>query len=148
MFEQILIGIGIIVILVLLWRVWVLEQKLRIFWPKGETKALEGLVYEHAEKLQNILQHTGELQGGVDRLRDDFLRTIHKVEMLRFNPFADSGGDQSFTIAMLDGHDNGYIISSFFTQGRPMVYAKPVEAGKSKYKLSGEEEEVLARAMR
>jgi hypothetical protein len=67
--------------------------------------------------------------------------------MVRFNPFSDTGGDQSFVIALLDGKNNGVVFSSLYTRGQPLVYAKPIEAGASRYQLSKEEADALARAI-
>jgi len=72
-------------------------------------------------------------------------KTIQKVSIIRFNPFKDTGGDQSFAIALLDSEDNGLIISSLFARQGTRVYSKPIKNGKSKYPLSKEELEALKR---
>ncbi len=72
---------------------------------------------------------------------------IQKVEVLRFNPFKETGGDLSFAIALLDAQNNGVVISSLHGREGTRVYAKPIEDGKSKYNLSDEEEEVLKKVI-
>lgn len=69
--------------------------------------------------------------------------SIQKVGFLRFNPFNDTGGDQSFSLVLLDGLDSGVIITSLYMRDGVRIYAKRVLQGKTKQQLSKEEEGVL-----
>ena len=59
--------------------------------------------------------------------------------MIRFNPFEDTGSDQSFAIALLDDRLDGIVLSSLHGRGTTRLFAKPVEGGESKHALSDEE---------
>ena len=59
--------------------------------------------------------------------------------MVRFNPFSEIGGDQSFSVALLDGNDDGLVITSFYTREGNRVYGKPIKQSVSQYALSKEE---------
>lgn len=72
---------------------------------------------------------------------------IQKVGFKRFNPFEHTGGDQSFSLALLDHKDDGVIISSLYTRDGVRVYAKEIKRGSSKHPLSDEEREVLEQAL-
>src|SRR3989339_439003 len=62
---------------------------------------------------------------------------FQKSAFLRFNPFGDTGGDQSFIWVLLDAHDNGVILSALHGRGGTRVYAKEVEKGLvEKHRLS------------
>lgn len=81
------------------------------------------------------------------KLEKDGLLHIQKVGLLRFNPFKDTGGDQSFILALVDAHNTGVIISSLHTRTGTRWYAKHVINGKgAEYELSKEEEEALKSA--
>jgi hypothetical protein len=67
---------------------------------------------------------------------------MQKVGMIRFNPFKEVGGDQSFSLAILDGSDSGVVITSYYSRKENRIYGKPIKNGSSDYPLS--EEEVLA----
>lgn len=73
---------------------------------------------------------------------------VQKVGIVRFNPFKEIGGDQSFSIALLDGQDSGFVLTSLYSREGNRVYAKPIERGKSNYQLSEEEKEALRKAQR
>lgn len=69
---------------------------------------------------------------------------IQKVGLLRFNPFKDTGGDQSFILSMVNGNDTGVIISALYSRSGTRWYAKRVTNGKGvEYELSEEEKKVL-----
>jgi hypothetical protein len=128
------------------YRLYHVEKKLRTLFGGAKAKTLESLVGEHHQLLERLHGESGELQKAVFALEKNFLRSVQKVGIVRFNPFPDSGGDQSFAIALLDGNDNGIALSSIYVHGTPMVYAKPIEKGDSKYALSQEEKDALGRA--
>lgn len=82
-----------------------------------------------------------------DKLEKSGLLHIQKVGLLRFNPFKDTGGDQSFILALVDAQNTGVIISSLHTRTGTRWYAKHVINGKgAEYELSKEEEEALKSA--
>lgn len=70
-------------------------------------------------------------------------KAVQKVGFLRFNPFQDTGGDNSFIIVMLDSENNGFIFSSLYMREGTRLYAKAVERGGVKQPLSDEEQRVL-----
>jgi hypothetical protein len=73
---------------------------------------------------------------------------VQKTGVVRFNPFPGVGGEQSFTVALLDGNDTGVVITSHYLRECNRVYAKPVEKGISSYTLSKEEKEAIEKAQR
>ena len=75
-------------------------------------------------------------------------KSIHKVGVVRFNPFKDIGGDQSFALALLDGKNSGVVISSLHTREGTRIYSKPVIKGTSeKYALTDEEKAAIKAAV-
>ena len=74
---------------------------------------------------------------------------IQKIGFKRYNPFTDTGGDQSFTTAILDETGDGIMISSLHSRENTRLYAKKVEAGKvNNQSLSSEEQEVIKQALK
>ena len=75
-------------------------------------------------------------------------RFIQKVGIVRFNPYNDMGGDQSFALAVLDGLRNGVVISSLCSRSGTRIYAKTVMNGDGlDHPLSQEEQEAINKAM-
>ena len=72
---------------------------------------------------------------------------MQKTSMVRYKAFADVGSDLSFSIALLDGNDNGAILTSIYGRNESTTYAKPIDKGMSRYDLSEEEKKVLEQAI-
>lgn len=86
---------------------------------------------------------------GLDKDADkvDSQYHLQKVGLVRFNPFAETGGDQSFCLALLDGEDSGLVISSLHSRETTRIYAKPVRKGKPVgYDFSAEEKQAVLKA--
>jgi hypothetical protein len=73
--------------------------------------------------------------------------SFQKKGMVRYNPFKDTGGNQSFSLALLDLDNNGFILTSIHGREVNRVYAKNIEKGKSAHNLSAEEKEALTLAV-
>jgi hypothetical protein len=125
-----------------------LSHKLNILFSGKDAANLESVILSHSEEIKALDKEIQELFEISNKIHQLSLLSIHKVEILRFNPFKDLGGDQSFAIALINGRDSGLIISSLHTREGTRVYAKPITKGKSeKYTLTEEEEKVLKQAM-
>ncbi|MGH2382140.1 MAG: DUF4446 family protein [Candidatus Limnocylindria bacterium] len=70
-------------------------------------------------------------------------RSLQHIGLVRFNPFEDTGSDQSFAIALLDDQRDGIVISSLHGRANTRVFAKPVADGGSPHNLSDEETEAI-----
>jgi hypothetical protein len=66
--------------------------------------------------------------------------------LVKFNPFSDTGGDQSFVISLLDGGGSGILITSLHGRGATRLYVKKVTEGKTDQSLSLEEQQALKQA--
>ena len=94
--------------------------------------------------------HTGlqAVEGRVSGIEEANKQHVQKVSLKRFNPFDDTGGNQSFSVAFLDANNNGVVFSSLHGRSGTRIYAKPVKDGKQHdYELSQEELEVIGLAL-
>lgn len=82
----------------------------------------------------------------IDKLQDEGQFHVQKVGLIRFNPFRETGGDHSFSIALLDGKDTGVVLTGLHTRERTRVYAKAINKGKSEHELSNEEKKAFTKA--
>jgi len=70
-------------------------------------------------------------------------RSLQHIGLVRFNPFDDTGSDQSFAIALLDDQRDGIVISSLHGRANTRIFAKSVADGASAHNLSDEESEAM-----
>lgn len=133
--------------LVLLWQVFMLGGRLGELLRGKKGQDLESVLAEYGRRLREGEQEFKRLRDDVARLDVMATKSIQKVGVVRFNPFEDTGGDQSFAIALLDSEDNGVVLSSLYSREGTRVYTKPVVRRESKYHLSDEEREAIRRAI-
>ncbi|HZQ29753.1 MAG TPA: DUF4446 family protein [Patescibacteria group bacterium] len=101
--------------------------------------------------LENLLKDINFTKKELDNLKNycntiqkEGLLHIQKVGLLRFNPFKDTGGDQSFILSLIDGKNTGVIISGLYSRSGTRWYAKRIVDGKSvDHDLSEEEKKAL-----
>ena len=94
------------------------------------------------EKVRN--QQEPRLQA----LEDTAEASIQKIGFLRFNPFHDTGGDNSFVLLLLDRTNSGAMVSSLYTREGVRIYGKSIENGRPRHVLSDEEKKVLEETIR
>ncbi len=87
------------------------------------------------------------LQGDLTRLTDLLQCAVQRVGLVRFNPFDDTGGDQSFALALLDARGDGIVLSSLFARRETRIFAKPVQGGRSTHVLTAEEQKAIELAL-
>jgi hypothetical protein len=149
-----LIGTAILVFLLLLWNIMLqsglsrLKKQNKTIFAGNKATNLEEVILQQAKNLKTLDKDIQELYNISNQINSLSFRGLHKIGMLRFNPFKEVGGDQSFAIALLNGKNNGLTLSSLYTREGTRIYAKSIEAGKSeKHPLTEEEEQAIKIAM-
>jgi hypothetical protein len=123
-----------------------LKQRFAAALGGQEKDSLEHTLATHLSRVEEVDQRLAELDTEYKRLAVMASLASQKISIVRFNPFGDTGGDQSFSLAVLDAHDSGYVLTSIHGRQGTRVYVKPVDFGKSKYTLSAEEQQALSQA--
>lgn len=113
-----------------------------------ETASLEHTLADYLARVEAVDTRLAELNTEYERLAVTNSLASQKVSIVRFNPFGDTGGDQSFSLAVLDAHDSGYVLTSIHGRQGTRVYVKPVDYAESKYSLSEEEQQALNQAIK
>jgi hypothetical protein len=101
----------------------------------------------HLERVNRVVSDVDVVASRTAVLERDVQGAFGRVGFVRFNPFEDTGGNQSFALAMLDGRGDGFVVSSLHARAGTRVYAKAIAAGSSEAALSDEEAEALKQAL-
>lgn len=129
------------------WYVVRLRKKIALLFGGGGRD--EGDVMKNVVKrLYDAEERIKDMDPRLDAAEAIAKVSVSKVGFLRFNPFQDTGGDNSFSAAFLDQEDSGVIITSLYTRAGVRVYAKRIIRGASLHHLSEEEKRAIEEAMR
>ena len=139
-------GLALVWLVVLQVRTSAMLRNYRRLLNGASAGNLEEIMAMHVGRINEHERRLGGLDGTVADLERVLQTAIQRVGLVRFNPFQETGGDQSFAIALLDQHANGLVVSSLHSRTETRVYAKPIEGGRSRYTLSEEEEQALQQA--
>jgi hypothetical protein len=109
----------------------------------GQGGSLQQVLDAHLGKVVEVGAELERLSELHEYLEVRSRGSLQHVGLVRFNPFEDTGSDQSFAIALLDDRRDGIVLSSLHGRGQTRVFAKPVEGGESSHALSAEETEAI-----
>lgn len=108
-------------------------------------RSLEEVLQHHLANVKMALEKVAALEVEVKRLRRRTQVSALRPGMVKFNAFSDTGGEMSFSLALLDHDLTGAVITSMYGRNESFVYAKPVERGKSSFNMTNEEVEAIER---
>ncbi len=151
--SYITIGLGAAIIMLLLISIVLLkalrnlELKYRRFMRGVKGTDIESLVLGYFDKIDEVKKDTAETKEKSLELENELQKCIQKTSILRYKAFENVGSDLSFSIALLDNNNDGFILTGIYGRNDSTTYAKPIDKGLSRYDMSDEEKEVLSKAM-
>ncbi len=107
---------------------------------------LEEVLNDHIAQVRETETRVEALDQLAHRLEKAAYFSLQHMGIVRYNPFGDTGGDQSFAVALVDGHGNGVVLSSLHGRDMTRVYGKPLRKWESTYSLTDEERQAIALA--
>ena len=112
----------------------------------GGLFGLDQVLREQGLQVRQLGDRLAELERRLQQSDQRLGAAIRRVGIVRFNPFRESGGDQSFTVALLNDEGAGVVLTGLHNRSDTRVYAKPVQQRASRYTLSEEEVQAIAAA--
>ena len=109
-------------------------------------KNLEEMLHQQVDEVHQALETVRTLEAENRRMNRTLAHAFQWMGMVRYNPFRNTGGDQSFVWAIVDGQGNGLVLSSMHARESTRLYAKPLHEWTSTYPLTEEEQEAIDRA--
>lgn len=110
---------------------------------KADLKSILEKLLTERDKVDITLR---EIETRIGQISEKSLTHVQKTGLVRFNPFSETGGNQSFALALLNAYDSGIVMLSLHSREGTRVYVKPVKAAASKYDLSREEKQAIEEA--
>lgn len=120
-----------------------LHKRLTRLTQGKKVENLEEIISENNDLAKEIKDKLKNQELQIVAIKKDAMQNIQNIGVVRFNPFKETGGSQSFAIALTDKKKNGVVISSLYARERINVFAKPIIHGESTYTLTDEEKEAI-----
>lgn len=146
-------AMSVVVILLALWvatlqsRQRRLERRIDALFKDLEGENTAQMLVDYLGKVRATAAAMSRVKAEHDAIAAVMPNVIRHVGLVRFSPFHDTGGDQSFALALLDGRRDGVVVTALHSRTDSRLYAKPVEGGSSSYVLTPEEREAMNRAL-
>ena len=97
--------------------------------------------------MKNAEASIANMETKIARMEAEATQYMQRWALQRYKAFANVGGDQSFSLVLMDRNGDGVMLSSIYGRDESRVYAKSISGGKANYPLSEEEQQVLAAAL-
>jgi hypothetical protein len=141
----------VIAALALLLAIWLVLRTRRLaslgaFRPEMPA-SLQHMVEQESARLDELTLRVQDVRDRLPVVEGRATVAVQRVGVVRFNPFEDTGGQQSFAVALLDSRGSGFVISSLHSRQTTRVYLKQLAEGRSDLQLSDEESEAIRRAL-
>lgn len=149
--DQLVISVLILLILgfcALIYIVWKLQAHYNGLTRGVSSSTLSQALNEILGELKGLKKRTTRVEESAGRLETDGRGHVQRIGVVRFNPFSDTGGAQSFTMAILDGKNDGVVMTSLYARSGNRWYVKQITGGKGKnIELSKEELSAIKQAI-
>lgn len=151
--DYIIIGLSAIVFMLLILTIVnvaqmrKLKKRYRIFMSGKNAKTLEDTLLKSLDQMDSLMESNAANHRKIKALSQNMEHTYQKMGLIKYDAFQEMGGKLSFSLAMLDMRNNGFIINAMHTREGCYTYMKEIIDGNSVIVLSEEEQEALNRAM-
>lgn len=139
--------VGVIVLIIIGLRLKKLIRQYRCLLKGKSGENLEEFLLRLGKRTDNLEASLEKMEKDINNFREESRNYLQKWALLRYKAFANIGGDQSFSLVVLNPRGDGFILSSIYGREESRMYAKAIKKGKSVYPLSDEEQKVLVKAL-
>ena len=143
-----LIGILILFILLLicLSKIGKMNKKYNAFMKGADGENLEAIILQRFREIDQLNETTGYLSEKITIVNNTLLNTYQKMGIVKYDAFQEMGGKLSFSLALLDDEENGFVLTAMHTREGCYTYIKEIIKGESYVILAEEERKALEQA--
>ena len=138
----------LILVIIQMFQLRSLKQKYKKFMGGKDVKSLEKQIERIFEDNKYIKDISGENKKDIRTINKELEICFNKVGIVKYDAFNQMGGMLSFSIAMLNEKNDGFILNSVHSTEGCYTYIKEIKSGLSEIDLSNEEKQALSQAMK
>lgn len=147
--DYVIIGLTILtLILLILYIVNVvqmnqLKKRYKIFMSGKNARNLEKTLIERLDQVDALMKENAENKKAIQNILSKMKFTFQKVGLVKYDAFHEMGGKLSFSLALLNEANDGFVLNAVHSREGCYTYVKDIIAGNSVILLSPEEKEAL-----
>ena len=152
--DYILLGLaGFVVILLIILlvnavQIHKLKKKYKMFMDGKNAKTLEESIMSRMDQMDYLISSNKKNENDIQTIYKNLKSTFEKVGLVKYDAFQEMGGKLSFSLALLNETNDGFIINAMHSREGCYTYIKEIIDGNSVITLADEEKEALDMAMR
>ena len=145
-----LFGLCIILLLFLIvmaFKVKNVKKKYKRFLKGSTGENLESIIYNRFEEIDRLKEDGEEKSKKMQLTTDNLKLAFQKSGIIKYDAFNEMGGKLSFSLALLDAENTGFVINAMHSREGCYTYIKEIIKGESAISLGEEEQKALDKAM-
>lgn len=150
--DYIIVGLaGVVLLLIILYIVNIVQMRklkktYKLFMSGKNAKSLEDTLLKRLDQVDDLIASNSTNEKNINKLFDKTKYTFQKSGLVKYDAFHEMGGKLSFSLAMLNEIDDGFVLNAVHSREGCYIYIKEIVGGNSIIVLSDEEQEALKMA--
>ena len=136
----------LIILIVNMVQISKLKKKYNSFMSGSTAKSLEETLLKRLEQVDDLIASNATNENNINKLFDDMKFSFNRVGLVKYDAFNEMGGKLSFSLAMLNDNEDGFVINAMHSREGCFTYIKEIIDGNSIIVLADEEQEALKMA--
>ncbi len=124
-------------------RLRALNQRLSDLARGQDGQNLEQVIATHFDRVEHSQTRMDAVEQALGVVQAQIPACLQRVHLVRYDAFEDVGGEQSFSLALLNAQSDGVVLTSVYSRMDVRVYAKYIQGGQASHALSQEEQRLL-----
>ena len=125
-----------------------LKKKYKMFMDGKNAKTLEESILSRMDQIDHLISSTQKNESDIQKIYKNIKTTFQKVGLVKYDAFHEMGGKLSFSLALLNEINDGFIVNAMHSREGCYTYIKEIIDGNSIIALADEEQEALDMAMK
>lgn len=125
-----------------------LKKKYKMFMDGKNAKTLEESIMSRMDEIDHLISSNQKNETDIQKIYKNMKTTFQKVGLVKYDAFHEMGGKLSFSLALLNEMNDGFIINAMHSREGCYTYIKEIISGNSIIALADEEQEALDMAMK
>ena len=125
-----------------------LKKKYKMFMDGKNAKTLEESILSRMDQIDHLISSTQKNESDIQKIYKNMKTTFQKVGLVKYDAFHEMGGKLSFSLALLNEINDGFIVNAMHSREGCYTYIKEIIDGNSIIALADEEQEALDMAMK